>query len=155
MADLIEGLLDAAKTELRRQIDEGKPGPYLDTRDDREWIIDGPVDVCALVDAVAREVLVALLEPSVAMDLAAQHAMLAPRCNPTMLRGPMIRAFAREHGLEVPATAPHEPATGHPAFEAAPDAPEPEQATEGPAMPAYRTPGGHAAELPPKETDRG
>jgi hypothetical protein len=57
----------------------------------------------------------------------------------------IMDAFAREHGLEVPARAPQEASGGRPASWAPSDASEPEPATEGPFLPAHRTPGGHAA----------
>lgn len=53
MEEIIDRAVDAAWAELRRQSDEGKPGPYAD----REIsVVDGEVDMAALVRAVLRAI---------------------------------------------------------------------------------------------------
>jgi hypothetical protein len=98
MSGLIQNLLAAAEAELDRQIEAGKPGPYLEADYPDDWVIDGHVDMRAVVKAVAGRLLETLREPSAAMQEAAMHRIgwLAIR--------DAIGVFEREHGLGTPAS---------------------------------------------------
>ena len=52
MSSIKDQAVAAVIAELQRQSDDGKPGPYVDMDDPSDAVIDGHVDLIALVEAV-------------------------------------------------------------------------------------------------------
>jgi hypothetical protein len=57
MAEMLDRAVKAAAVELARQYEEGKPGPYVVADDPSDVLIDGRIDLVAVVRAIRVAVL--------------------------------------------------------------------------------------------------